>query len=256
MGVNFKALGGLLSFRYINDVEDMDLEDLQDIYNDLKEEHKNLKDELDKLKDVIDKKNPEEKREKIKKKNKIAKDILGDEEIPYEVRMKYIIDAYRKDQEKWSKLAEYAKHLESEVIRLKEILIVNGYADSGLEGDANSAKLIKEQRESINKLKAKLNELKDLKDASNKIKSLENQIETFPLRVYKARCFREIIKDQNKYIEELQELLDKNDIIYYPRTPANDLEKEGVDNVVNDALSYVSSNKEILELILQEMESA
>ena len=27
MSINFKALGGLLSFRYINKVEDLDLED-------------------------------------------------------------------------------------------------------------------------------------------------------------------------------------------------------------------------------------
>ena len=48
-----------------------------------------------------------------------AKDVLADKDIPYEVRMKYIIDAYRKDQEKWGKLVEYAKHLETEVARLK-----------------------------------------------------------------------------------------------------------------------------------------
>jgi hypothetical protein len=53
MSVNFKALGGFFTFRFINDVEDMDLEDLQDIYNDLKEEHKKLRGELKKLKEVI-----------------------------------------------------------------------------------------------------------------------------------------------------------------------------------------------------------
>ena len=136
MSVSFKALGGLFTFRYINDVEDMDLEGLQDIYNKLKEEQKELNSELDRLKDVIDKKNPEEKREKIRKKLNPAKEILGDEEIPYEVRMKYIIDSYRKDQVKWGKLAEYAKHLEGEVIRLKEILISNGYTDNGIVGDS------------------------------------------------------------------------------------------------------------------------
>ena len=68
MSVSFKALGGLFTFRFINDVEDLDLEDLQDLYNDLKEEQKQFNSELDKLKEVIDKKNPEEKREKIKKK--------------------------------------------------------------------------------------------------------------------------------------------------------------------------------------------
>ena len=122
MSVNFKALGGLLTFRYINDVEDLDLDDLQDMYNDLKEESKELQSELGKLKDAINKKNPEELSEKKRKKPKTAKEILGDEDIPYEVRMKYIIDAYRKDQVKWEKLYVYTKHLEKEVMRLKEIL--------------------------------------------------------------------------------------------------------------------------------------
>ena len=63
MSVNFKALGGLLTFRYINEVEDLDLDDLQDIYNDLEEEHNKLKGEMGRLKDAIDKKNPEERKE-------------------------------------------------------------------------------------------------------------------------------------------------------------------------------------------------
>ena len=64
MSVNFKALGGLLTFRYINDVEDMDVEVLQEMYAELEEEYKELKSELDKLKEVIAKKRPEEKRKK------------------------------------------------------------------------------------------------------------------------------------------------------------------------------------------------
>ena len=117
MSVNFKALGGLFEFRYINKVEYLDIDDLQDIYNDLEKEYKDLKSELDKSKDVIDKKNPEELREKKRKKNKTANEILSNEDIPYEVRMKYIIDTYKKDQKKWGKLYEYTKRLEGEVIR-------------------------------------------------------------------------------------------------------------------------------------------
>ena len=56
MSVSFKALGGLFTFRFINDVEDLDLEDLQDLYNDLKEEQKQFNSELDKLKEVTLKK--------------------------------------------------------------------------------------------------------------------------------------------------------------------------------------------------------
>ena len=244
MSVNFKALGGLFTFRYINDVEDMDLEVLQDIYNDLKEEQKELNSELDRLKDVIDKKNPEEKREKIRKKLKPAKEILVDEEIPYEVRMKYIIDAYRKDQVKWGKMAEYAKHLEGEVIRLKNILISNGYTDSGVVGDSEPAKVINELREKIKELEG-IKEPKDVTDALIRIKQLENQIETFPLRVFKSQSFKNIINSQDKYIKELQTLLDENSIEYLAKEPASQLEIDGVDKVVDEAVKYGNSFRPI-----------
>ena len=230
MSINFKALGGLFTFRYINDVEDLDLEDLQEIYNDLKEEQKQFNSELDKLKEVIDKKNPEEKREKIKKKLKTAKEILGDEEIPYEVRMKYIIDAYRKDQVKWGKLAEYAKHLEAEVIRLKEILISNGYTDSGVVGDSEPAKVIKELKEQLDQLKKELKE-KKINATNKKIERMKSLIEEeYPLRKTKLRTFKLAIRYMQAYIEELQGLLDQNDIAYGPMNP---FDKKVVDNIDN-----------------------
>ena len=230
MSVSFKALGGLFTFRYINDVEDLDLEDLQEIYNDLKEEQKQFNSELDKLKEVIDKKNPEEKREKIKKKLKTAKEILGDEEIPYEVRMKYIIDAYRKDQVKWGKLAEYAKHLEAEVIRLKEILISNGYTDSGVVGDSEPAKVIKELKEQLDQLKKELKE-KKINATNKKIERMKSLIEEeYPLRKTKLRTFKLAIRYMQAYIEELQGLLDQNDIAYGPMNP---FDKKVVDNIDN-----------------------
>ena len=226
----FKALGGLFEFRFINDVEDMDLEYLQEIYNDLKEEQKQFNSELDKLKEVIDKKNPEERREKIKKKHKTAKEILGDEEIPYEVRMKYIIDAYRKDQVKWGKLAEYAKHLEAEVIRLKEILISNGYTDSGVVGDSEPAKVIKELKEQLDQLKKELKE-KKINATNKKIERMKSLIEEeYPLRKTKLRTFKLAIRYMQAYIEELQGLLDQNDIAYGPMNP---FDKKVVDNIDN-----------------------
>ena len=230
MSVSFKALGGLFTFRFINDVEDLDLEDLQDLYNDLKEEQKQFNSELDKLKEVIDRKNPEEKKEKIKKKLKTAKEILGDEEIPYEVRMKYIIDAYRKDQVKWGKLAEYAKHLEAEVIRLKEILISNGYTDSGVVGDSEPAKVINELKEQLNQLKQELKE-KKINATNKKIERMKRLIEEeYPLRKFKLRTFKVTIRSMQAYIEELQGLLDQNDIAYGPMNP---FDKKVVDNIDN-----------------------
>ena len=241
MSINFKLLGGLFTFRYINDVEDMDLDDLQDIYNDLEEEYKELKSELDKLKDVIVKRNPEELRKKKREKTKKAKEILGNEDIPYEVRMKHIIDAYRKDQKKWGKLYEYTKHLEGEVIRLKEILIANGYADSGIVGDCEPAKVINELKEKIKELEVNKNIPKDVTAALIRIKQLENQIETFPLKTNKLQSFRNIIKSQEIYINEIQKLLDKNGIEYHPKEPANRLDEEGVDKVVDECVRYGNS---------------
>ena len=248
MSVNFKALGGLFTFRYIDDVEDMDVEVLQEMYAEIEEEYqgikndcKELKKELDKLKEVIERKNPEEKREKIRKKLKTAKEILGDEDIPYEVRMKYIIDAYRKDQKKWGKLLDYAKHLEGEVIRLKEILISNGYADSGIVGDSEPAKVIRELKEKIKELEGNKEIPKDVTAALVRIKQLENQIETFPLKVIKSQSFRSVIKSQEQYIKELETLLDENGIVYQSNYSICHLVAEGVDQVVDEAIRYGNS---------------
>lgn len=245
MSINFKALGGLFEFRYINDVEDLDLEDLQDIYNDLKEEQKQFNSELDKLKEVIDKKNPEERKEKIKKKLKTAKEILGDEEIPYEVRMKYIIDAYRKDQVKWGKLAEYAKHLEEEVIRLKEILISNGYTDSGVVGDSEPAKVIKELKEKINELKQELKE-KKINATNKKIERMKSLIEEeYPLRKFKLRILKVTIRSMQAYIDELQGLLDQNDIVYGPMDLSDKIVVDNLDNFDETAIRLMNDLENI-----------
>ena len=245
MSFNFKALGGLLTFRFINEVEDLDLDDLQDIVNDLEKEYsvinkdrKELRGEINKVKEVIDKKNPEEKREKIKNKQKSAKDILGDESIPYEVRMKYIIDAYRKDQVKWGKLYVYAKHLEEEVIRLKNILIINGYADPGVIDDVKPAQVITELREENKELKQKLNIMQQaVNDPDGIIKLLEERItKTYPKRVHKRGVYKKVIKSQEVYIEELQKLLDDNGITYQPKVPINELEAKGADNIDENAV--------------------
>ncbi len=244
MSINFKALGGLFEFRYINDVEDMDIDTLYEAYAEVEEEYqgmkndcKELKKELDKLKEVIERKNPEERRGKIKKKLETEKVVLHNEDVPYEVRMKYIIDAYRKDQKKWGKLAEYAKHLEVEVVRLKEILISNGYTDSGAAGDSAPAKVINELKEKIKELEAN-KELKEVEDALIRMKHLENQIENFPLRIFKSQSFRDVIKSQENYIKELQMLLEENGVKYCPKEPENQLEADGVDKVVDESVRY------------------
>ena len=44
-----------------------------------------------------------------------GKYILDDDEIPFEVRMKYILKAYRKDQEKWARLLIHTKQLQEKL---------------------------------------------------------------------------------------------------------------------------------------------
>lgn len=247
MSINFKTLGGLFRFRYINDVEDMDLDELQEMYADIEEEYqgmmndcKELKKELDKINEVIERNNPEERREKIKKKLESDKVILHNEDVPYEIRMKYIIDAYRKDQKKWGKLAAYAKHLEGEVVRLKEILITNGYTDSGASADYDPAEVISKLQRKIKEL-GKIHVPKEVKPALVRIRQLENQIGTFPLKAYKAQSFSKLIKSQEIYIKELQALLDKNGVEYHPKAEINKLEIDGVDKMVDELIRYCNS---------------
>ena len=249
MSFNYKALGGLFTFRYINDVEDMDVDDLQEVYAEMEEEYQGMKDdckelqkELNKLKEVIERKNPEVRREKIKSKLETEKAILHNEDVPYEVRMRYIIDAYRKDQKKWGKLAEYAKHLEREVVRLKEILISNGYTDSGASADYDPAEVICKQQKKIKQLE-KICVPKEVKPALVRVRQLENIIGTFPLKAYKAQSFSKVIKSQEIYIKELQALLDKNGVEYHPKIEVNKLEIDGVDKVMDELVRYGNSFK-------------
>ena len=242
MSVDLKALGGLFRFRFINDVEDMDLDVLQEMYAAIEEEYqgvnndrKELKKELGKLKEIIERKNPEERREKIKKKLEAEKVILHNEDVPYEIRMKYIIDAYRKDQKKWGKLIDYAKHLEGEVMRLKEILIAKGYTDSGVVGDSKPGKVINELQMKVTELKKKLKE----KNAPvERITVLEKRIaETYPKRVHALSSYKKVIKNQEEYIKALQKLLDENGIKYHEKCPINDIEADGADAINEYAVS-------------------
>lgn len=76
-------------------------------------------------------------------------------------------------------------------------------------------------------------------------------ISTFPLKIYKGFCFKSIINSQKDYINELQELLDKNDIPYALREPVNSLERDGVDEIIEDAGMYLRMHKETIEKIIE-----
>lgn len=162
--------------------------------------------------------------------------VLRYMDIPYEVRMKYLIQAYRKDKEKWGRLYEHAKQLESEVERLKNVLTVNGIDESGMENETSQSKMFKNQKAEIAELKMKLKE--NLRD--EKIQAMKRLIEVeYPLRKHKYGSYRRIIRDHNAYIEELQKLLAENRIAYWPRVPTTELEREGIENIDENAVRTI-----------------
>jgi hypothetical protein len=161
---------------------------------------------------------------------------VNDPDIPYEVRMKHIIKQYIKDQKKWEQMSVYTKHLEAEVIRLKNALIINGYTDDGVVGTSKPGAVIQELEEKIATLKKKYKELKK-KDNVGKVIELENRINRiYPERKYKIVCFKRVIKSQTHYIEELQKILDEHNIAYHPKMPINDLETEDIDTIDENAV--------------------
>lgn len=124
----------------------------------------------------------------------VSIDILEDDEIPYEFRMKYIIKEYRKDQEKWAKLFFHAKNLEEKL--------------------SDSTKTIKSLREQISSFEI---ERKHYKEFKNQSSVLESHMVASLLSENKVDSFKSIIESQNDYIKELQELLFKNNIAYPPQ---------------------------------------
>lgn len=212
MEKKYSAFGGMLKMRISTSDETSKLDEEE--LNFLKEDYDNLKGELNDLKKIIDANSPESKKEKN---HKNINEILNDSEIPYEVRMLHLIKAYRKDQEKWAKLAEYAKHLEAEVIRLKGILIDKGFTDSGASSDWTPDK-----------------EIALLK---KKIKKLEENIEIkYPAKKQKIFRIKRLMSSQASYIVHLQYLLDKHGIPYLTPKSLKDITQEDIDNIDENAV--------------------
>ena len=142
---------------------------------------------------------------------------INNDDVPYEARMKYIIQAYKKDQEKWAKLAVYAKHLEGEVIRLKGILLDNGYTDSGASDDWTPDKEIAELKKKIKKLEENI----DIK---------------YPAKKKKIFRIKRVLSSQASYIVQLQNLLDKHGIPYLPPKALKNITQEAIDNIDENAV--------------------
>ena len=153
------------------------------------------------------------------------------EGVPYEVRMKHIIQSYRNDQEKWGKMEAYAKQLEAEVIRLRNVLVVNGFKDTGNPEDA---KVINELRAKGDEQENRMKTLdRDLRDSEiTRLKELIGK--EYPRRKARTKWFKKVIKHQKEYISDLQDLLDKNDICYNPLVPFDELKVAAVESVVDE----------------------
>jgi hypothetical protein len=119
--------------------------------------------------------------------------ILDDDEIPFEVRMKYILKAYRKDQDKWARFYIEAKKVQ--------------------ENASETKRKLKEARVRIMQLEQ---DLKRCKQSKSQSAILESRMVSSLLSENKLSDFKSIIEKQNDYINELQELLFKNNVAYPP----------------------------------------
>lgn len=121
-------------------------------------------------------------------------EILRNYDIPFEIRMKYIIKAYKKDQERWARFAVHAKQMEEKL--------------------SESRKTIKKLLDNNSELKR---ELKLYKTSKKKSSALESHMVSSLFSENKVDSFKSIIDSQNDYINQLQELLFKNNIAYPPQ---------------------------------------
>ena len=119
--------------------------------------------------------------------------ILDDDEIPFEVRMKYILKAYRKDQDKWARFYIEAKKVK--------------------ENASEAKRKLKEARVRIMQLEQ---DLKHCKQSKSQSAVLESRMVSSLLSENKLSDFKSIIEKQNDYINVLQELLFKNNVAYPP----------------------------------------
>lgn len=119
--------------------------------------------------------------------------ILDDDEIPFEVRMKYILKAYRKDQDKWARFYIEAKKVK--------------------ENASEAKRKLKEARVRIMQLEQ---DLKRCKQSKSQSAILESRMVSSLLSENKLSDFKSIIEKQNDYINVLQELLFKNNVAYPP----------------------------------------
>ena len=128
------------------------------------------------------------------------------DDIPYEVRMKHIIEAYRKDLKRLEALEKYAKGLEEENLLLQKKM---EKTDAWLAEEPDRQVAIKKMQVEIKQLRGTL-------------------IKSFPKRVIQMRDIKKKVMSLEEYIRYLQRLLQQNDIPYDERK-VNPSKSESID---------------------------
>ena len=138
--------------------------------------------------------------------------VFEDDEIPYEVRMKHLIEGYRKDLKRLDQLARYAKGLEEENLLLQKKI-------------ENTEKWIKSHPDKEELIRKMDLEIRQLKGTLRK---------NFPKRVVELKHIKSKVRDIEEYMRYLQSLLDDSGISYEERKPnpspkVEELNIEGID---------------------------
>lgn len=123
--------------------------------------------------------------------------VFEDDEIPYEVRMKHLIEGYRRDLKRLDQLARYAKGLEEENILLQKRL---EKSEQWITEHPDKEALIKQMDLEIRQLKGTLRK-------------------NFPKRIVELKHIKSKVRDIEEYMRYLQSLLDDSGISYEERKP-------------------------------------
>jgi len=153
--------------------------------------------------------------------------VFEDNEIPYEVRMKHLIEGYRRDLKRLDQLTRYAKGLEEENLTLQKKIAKNElWKRENPDKDA----LIRQMDLEIRQLKGTLTK-------------------TYPKRVIEAKYLKRRIKDLEEYVLYLQSLLTANGIPYEePKpNPSPKVEELNVDDIDIYAVRGPNENYEVEE---------
>lgn len=153
--------------------------------------------------------------------------VFEDDEIPYEVRMKHLIEGYRRDIKRLEALEKYSKGLEEENLLLQKKIEKN---ERWILEHPDKEALIKQMDLQIRSLKGTL-------------------VKSFPKRVIEMKYIKRKVRDIEEYSRYLQSLLDDNGIPYKERNPnpSPKVEEINIDDIDIYAVRGPNENYEIEE---------